>query len=206
MSPLSPEAVEKLKHAPAVPGVLEVILARWSPRAFADKDVSAADLKKLFEAARWAPSSNNEQPWRFLVGHRGDAAYRKIFDSLVDFNQSWAKNAPVLMLSVAKKTFTPKGNPNRHFLHDTGAATAYLALQAVALGMHAHSMAGFEPETARASFAIPSDYEPCAVTAIGFVGDPGMLPDALRQREEAPRERNPIEKFVWNAWETPAGL
>lgn len=206
VSPLTPEALEKLKHAPAVPGVLEVVLDRWSPRAFAEKDVSVADLRKLFEAARWAASSSNEQPWRFILGRRDDATYRKIFNSLVDFNKSWAKSAPVLLLSVAKKTFSPNANPNRHFLHDTGAATANLALQATALGFHAHHMGGFDPETARASFAIPSDFEPCAVTAIGYLGDPSTLPDALRQREEAPRERNPIEKFVFSSWNTAAGL
>jgi nitroreductase len=206
LSTLTPEALDKLKHAPAVPGVLEVILQRWSPRAFAEKDISSADLKTLFEAARWAPSSNNEQPWRFLIGRRGDATYQKIFDSLVDFNKSWVKSAPVLLLSVAKKTFTPKSNPNRHALHDTGAATAFLSLQATALGFHTHHMAGFDPETARASFAIPSDYEPCSVTAIGYAGDPGTLPDSLRQREEAPRERNSVEKFVFSSWENAADL
>lgn len=206
MSTLTPEALDKLKHAPAVPGVLEVILQRWSPRAFAEKDISSADLKTLFEAARWAPSSNNEQPWRFLIGRRGDATYQKISNSLVDFNKSWAKSAPVLLMSVAKKTFTPNSKPNRHALHDTGAATAYLSLQATALGFHAHHMAGFDPETARASFAIPSDYEPCAVTAIGYLGNPGTLPDSLRQREEAPRERNSVEKFVFSSWEKAADL
>jgi nitroreductase len=205
-APRSPEAIAKVKHAPKVPGVLDVFLERWSPRAFAEKDVSAADLKRLFEAARWAASSNNEQPWRFLVGRRGDPAYEKIFNSLVDFNKSWVKSAPVLVLSVAKKTFTPNSNPNRHALHDTGAATAYLSLQATALGLHTHHMAGFDPEKARASFAIPLDYEPVAVTAIGYLGDPSTLPDALRQREETPRERNPIEKFVFSSWEKAADL
>src|ERR1700751_5969555 len=99
--PQTLEDLEKLKHAPAVPGVEDIFLRRWSPRAFADKDVSADDLKKIFEAARWAPSSYNEQPWRFFLGRRGDATYQKIFDSLVEFNQRWAESATVRLLSVA---------------------------------------------------------------------------------------------------------
>jgi nitroreductase len=130
-------AIETLKHAPAIPGVIEDILKRWSPRAYSDKPVTPQSLKEVFEAARWAASSYNEQPWRFLVGHRGDETYRKIFDALVEFNQSWAKSAPVLILSAGKKTFTSNGSPNHYQLHDVGAATAYIALQATALGFHA---------------------------------------------------------------------
>jgi len=200
----SPEVIDKLKHAPDVSGVQELIRQRWSPRAFSDKEIPAADLKTLFEAARWAASSSNEQPWRFLVGRRGDETYQKIFNALVPFNQSWAKSAPVLVLSVAKKTFTEKGTPNRHALHDTGAATANLFLQATAIGLHTHSMAGFDPEQLRASFAIPSDYEIGAVVAIGYFGDPGGLPEHLHKIEVSPRQRKPVEEFVFSYWEKPA--
>lgn len=206
MPETSPEAIDKLKHAPAVPGVEEVIRQRWSPRAFADKDVSTEQLKAIFEAARWAASSSNEQPWRFLVGRRGDEIYQKIFNSLVEFNQSWAKSAPVLILSVAKKTFTAKGNPNRTALHDTGAATANLTLQATASGLHTHSMAGFDSDQVRASFAIPSDYEIGAVTAIGYFGEPSTLPEHLLKIEVAPRQRKALEEFVFSDWEKPAQL
>jgi nitroreductase len=204
--PLTADAIEKLKHAPDVPGVLEPILRRWSPRAFADRQVPAADLKKLFEAARWAASSSNEQPWRYLVGRKGDETYKKIFDSLVDFNKSWAGRAPVLVLSAAKKTFSGKAHPNRFALHDTGAATAILSLQATALGLHTHPMAGFDAETARAFFGIPHDYELGSVTAIGYLGDPSTLPGSLREKEEAPREREPVEKFVFSSWDVSASL
>ena len=118
----SPEVIEKLKHAPDVAGVEPSILRRWSPRTYSDKEVSAAGLKKLFEAARWAASSSNEQPWRFLVGRRGDETYQKIFNALVEFNQTWAKTASGVGILRGKKTFTQKGMPNRHGLHDTGAA------------------------------------------------------------------------------------
>ena len=200
----SPEAVDKLKHAPEVHGVDDLIRRRWSPRTYADKEVPAAELKKLFEAARWAASSSNEQPWRFLVGRRGDETYQKIFNALVEFNQSWAKSAPVLVLSVAKKIFTNNGKPNAYGMHDTGAASATLALQATADGLHTHSMAGFDREQARASFAIPSDYEIGAVTAIGYFGDPASLPEHLQKMEVSPRQRKPLEEFVFSDWDKPA--
>ncbi len=200
----SPEDIEKLKHGPAVEGVPELILQRWSPRAFAAREVSSADLEKVFIAASWAASSSNEQPWRFLVGRQGDETYKKIFNSLVEFNQSWAKSAPVLILSVGKKTFTQKGNANDYALHDTGAATAYLGLAATALGMHTHSMAGFDRELARASFGISPDYEIGAVTALGYFGDPSTLPEHLLKMELAPRTRKPVAEFVFSEWEKPA--
>ena len=206
MPPTPPEVIDKLKHAPDGAGVEHLIRRRWSPRAFADKDVSADDLKKLFEAARWAASSFNEQPWRFLVGRRGDETYKKIFGALVEFNQSWAKSAPVLVLSVAKKTFSANGQPNRYGLHDTGAATTLLSLQATANGLHTHSMAGFDAEQARASFAIPSDYDIGAVTALGYFGDPESLPDQMQKTEVAPRQRKPLEEFVFSDWDKPAEL
>jgi nitroreductase len=200
----SPEVIEKLKHASDGAGVEDLILRRWSPRAYADKEVSADELKRLFEAARWAASSANEQPWRFLVGRRGDETYQKIFNALVPGNQAWARSAPVLVLAVAKKTFTQKGSPNRYGLHDTGAAMANLALQATADGLHTHSMAGFDNEQMRASFAIPSDYEMGAVTAIGYFGDPAGLPEHLHKMEVSPRQRKPLEEFVFSDWEKPA--
>jgi nitroreductase len=200
----SPEVIEKSKHAPEAAGVEGLIRRRWSPRTYADKEVPAAELKRLFEAARWAASSSNEQPWRFLVGRRGDETYQKIFNALVEFNQNWARSAPVLVLAVAKMTFTEKGTPNRYGLHDTGAAMANLALQATADGLHTHSMAGFDNEQMRASFAIPSDYELGAVTAIGYFGDPATLPERLQKIEVSPRQRKPLEEFVFSAWEKPA--
>lgn len=201
-----PEELEKVKRAPAAPGVLDVILDRWSPRAFTGKAVSSSDLECLFEAARWAASSSNEQPWRFLIGRHGSETYKKIFNCLVEGNRIWVKNAPVLMLSACKRNFSANGHANRFALHDTGAATATLALQATALGMHAHHMAGYDAELARASFAIPQDYEPGAVTAIGYLGDSSELPEPLRAREEAPRERMPVKDFVFSKWDVAAEL
>jgi nitroreductase len=206
MSTTSSEAIERLKHAPHTTGVHELIRSRWSPRIYSGKEVSSEELTRLFEAARWAASSSNEQPWRFIVGRKGDETYKKIFASLVEFNQMWVKTAPVLALSVAKKTFTSNGSPNPYNLHDTGAASAYLALQATADGLHIHSMAGLDREQVRASFAIPSDYEIGAAIAIGYFGNPDDLPERMRKNEVAPRERKPLEQFVFSEWDKPAKL
>lgn len=203
---MTPDAIDAIKHAPSGTGVEELMLRRWSPRAFADRPVSAEDLKKMFEAASWAASSYNEQPWRFLVGRRGDETYKKIFDALIEFNQSWAKTAPVLIFSVGKKTFSQNGSPNHYALHDTGAATANLALQATALGLHTHSMAGFDNEKIRESFQVPADYVIGAVTAIGYLGDANALPEQMQKMETSPRERKPLQDFVFSKWENPAKL
>lgn len=202
MSP-TPESIESLKHAPGVAGMVEPILHRWSPRAFADRDVPAEDLKRGFEAARWAASSSNEQPWRFVVGRRGDETFRKIFDTLAPGNQVWAKNAPVLILSVARKHFAQNGHANRHSWHDTGAAMANFGVQITALGLHSHSMAGFDHEMAQAAFRIPDDFETVAVTAVGYFGNLDSLPDYLRQREETPRQRKDLKELVFSEWEKP---
>jgi nitroreductase len=197
---------DRHKHAPAVDGVHELFLRRWSPRAFAAKPVSREDLRKLFEAARWSASSYNEQPWRFLVGVKGDETYQKIFDTLVEFNQQWAGHAPVLILSAARKQFSHNGAPNQYGLYDTGAATALLMLEATHLGLHAHSMAGFDHEKARAAFGIPEVFEIGAVTAVGYLGDPATLPEGMRKQEESSRGRKPLEEIVFSAWEKPAAL
>lgn len=206
MSNITTEDIETLKHADPIPGVHETILRRWSPRAFIDRPVSAADMENLFEAARWAASSFNEQPWRFIVGRKGDATYEKIFKSLVPLNQAWANTAPVLMLSVGKKTFTQNGKPNHYALHDTGAATAYLALQATSMGFHIHSMGGFDREKIRAAFGIPEDYEIGAVTAIGYFGNVETLPDSLKAAETSARNRKPLSEFVFSEWNKAAEL
>jgi nitroreductase len=201
-----PATLETLKHAPADSGVEDLILQRWSPRSFADKPVSSADLIKIFTAASWAASSYNEQPWRFLVGRKGDDTYAKIFDALADANKIWATTAPVLILSAGKKTFTQSGQPNGFALHDTGAASASLTLEATSLGLHTHGMGGFDKEKARASFSIPEAFEVGAVWALGYLGDPDALPPDLRETELAPRKRNPLTDFVFSAWEHPAQL
>jgi nitroreductase len=204
---LSIEEVNEVKHAPRVEGVLPIFHTRWSPRSFSDRKVSPDDLAKVFEAARWAASSSNEQPWRFLVGTHGSEAYKKIFDSLVPFNQMWAAKAPVLILGVAKTKFTHNGEPNRVALYDLGAAASYLTLQATSLGLAAHQMAGFDPDAARKAFGVPEDFLIGAVIALGYQDEPSALPnEKFRSQETAPRQRKPLKEFVFSAWDTPADI
>jgi nitroreductase len=196
------------KLAPVEPGVHELIAARWSPRSFSSREVAASDLKILFDAARWAASSYNEQPWRFLVATKSDpAAYQKLLGVLVEFNQGWVKTAPVLFLMAAKKTFTQQGTANRFCLHDAGQALANLFLQATALGLHCHGMAGFDEEKARNELHVPDDYELGAAVAVGYLGDPADLPPQYRAGETAPRQRKPINEIVFGAdWNSISGL
>jgi nitroreductase len=204
---LSATEVNRLKQAPAVEGVLPSILRRWSPRSFADRDVSATDLKKLFEAVRWAPSAFNEQPWRFLVGLRGSNTCKMIFSSLLGFNQGWAGKAPVLILGAAKTKFSHNGAPNGFALYDLGAAAAFLVLQATALGLSTHQMAGYDQAAARAALGIPEDYILGAVIALGYQGEPAVLGhEQLIALETTPRERKPLSDFVFSAWDEPANL
>ena len=176
----------------------DVIGRRWSPRAFDSRPVELEKLRSLFEAARWAASSYNGQPWYFIVATKDDPeSFKKILDSLVEFNQGWAKNAPVLALSVARLKFEHNGEPNRHAFHDVGQAAANLALQATHLGLQVHQMAGILPDKARQLFGIPEGYDAVAGFAIGYPGVPASLPDPLRQRELEPRSRKPLDSFVF---------
>jgi len=204
---LSISEVNRLKQAPAVEGVLPIFHSRWSPRSFSDRAVSAADLAKVFDAARWAASSYNEQPWRYLVGTKGSAAYEKILASLIPFNQSWAGKAPVLILGVAKTKFSHNDAPNLAALYDLGAATSYLTLQAAALGLATHQMGGFNVDAARKAFGIPDDYVTGAVVALGYQDEPGALGnEQIIGLEIAPRTRKPLGEIAYSAWETPAEL
>lgn len=199
--------VDLLKRAPEVKGVFPEALHRWSPRSFSDREVSIQDLRTIFEAVRWTASSFNEQPWRYLVGRRADAAYNKIFESLVEFNQAWAKTAPVLILNAARKTFSHNGTENVVALYDLGASAATLCYQAMHLGIHTHQMGGYNREVARRLFSIPDDYMTGAVIAMGYLGEPSALTsDSLRQQEISPRERKTVSEFVYSAWGEPAHL
>lgn len=175
----------------------DLLRRRWSPRAYADKPVERDTLRRLFEAARWAPSSSNEQPWHFIVGTKDEpSGYDRLFDCLKEGNKKWAIRAPVLILSVARLSFEDEGTPNRHAWHDTGMAAFSLTLQATALGLIVHQMAGFDVEKARKDLAIPEGFEPVAMIAVGYQGDPAILDERLRQREAAPRERKPAREFL----------
>jgi nitroreductase len=177
--------------------VHELIRDRWSPRAFADQPVPQDVLRSIFEAARWAPSSNNEQPWAYIVASRDDEEnFQKMLTVLVEFNANWAKNAPVLALAVSQLAFAKNNAPNRNAQYDTGAASALLCVEATARGLAVHQMAGFDPDKARQVFGIPAGWEAIAALAIGYPGDPASLPQPLKDRELAPRTRKPIAEFV----------
>ena len=185
------------KPAPTNFPVHDLIRDRWSPRAFANKSVEPAILASLFEAARWAPSSNNEQPWAYLVATKDDAEnFAKTLSVLVESNAAWAKDAPVLILAVAGLKFHANGTPNRNAFYDTGAATALLSVEATARGLAVHQMAGFDHAKSKQVFEIPEDCEPIATIAIGYPGDPESLNQKLRDREVAPRTRRLLTEFV----------
>lgn len=176
----------------------ELLQRRWSPRAFASRSIAPQELYSLFEAARWAPSSNNEQPWSFIVGIKGgDSTYDHLFGCLNPRNQLWAGQAPVLMLSIASLAFSDDQAPNRHAFHDVGMAVENLVIQAMSLDIYVHQMAGFHPEKAREYFGIPTGHDPVAMIALGYRGDPETLPEKLRERERAPRTRKTVAQFVF---------
>src|SRR5712691_2956422 len=155
------------KPAPAEFPVHELIRRRWSRRSFSERPVDEEALRALFEAARWAPSSYNEQPWSFILTRKGEEAFDRLAACLTGSNVRWAPRAPVLVLSVAKLDIARSGAPNRHAFHDVGLSVDNLVLQATALDLFVHQMAGFDTEKAREVFGVPEGYEPVAVIAIG---------------------------------------
>ena len=186
------------KPADARYPIHELIKRRWSPRALSDRPVAPDTLRSLLEAARWAPSSNNEQPWSFIVATKEDEAeHDRLLSCLVEGNSLWAQRAPVLMVSLARMSFEDDGKLNRHAFHDVGQAVANLSVQATALGLVVHQMAGFHPDKVRELYGVPEQFEPVAAIALGYPGDPGSLPERLRKRELAPRERKSLTEFVF---------
>jgi nitroreductase len=181
---------------------------RWSPYAFDNRSVSAADLCALFEAARWSASSYNEQPWRYIVATQENPdQFHQLLSCLVEGNQVWAKNAPVLVLGIANLKFTHDQSDNRAAIHDLGLATGNLVFEATARGLCVHQMIGILPDHARDQFNIPEGYEAWTALAIGYAGDPNTLPDALKQRDLMPRQRKPLAQFVFSGkWENASVL
>src|SRR5688572_5743613 len=190
------------KHAAADHEVLDLIRERWSPRAFdASRSVSFEDLWRLFEAARWAPSSLNEQPWRFVVTHRdhSPAAYQKLFTALGGSNQSWASTAPALILTAVQLVVERTGETNAHAYYDAGQAVAYLTLQAQSQGLGIRQMEGFDHAIAREVCQVPAGFEPAVVMAVGYPGSPDTLAsDKHRAAEVAPRLRRKASDFVFD--------
>ena len=194
------------KPAPIDHPVHDLIQRRWSPVGFSPESLPAESVRSLLEAARWAPSAFNEQPWAFLVADRNDpVAHELMVSCLVPGNQTWAREAPVLMIALARTRLARNDKPNRHALYDVGQAVAVMTVQATAEGLFAHQMGGIDVERIREAYALPEDVEPVAGSALGRPGDLEALPVDLRRRDEGPRRRKPQAEWVFaGAWGEPA--
>ena len=197
-----------IKQAATDHPILKLLAERWSPCGFEDRPVSEADLRSLFEAARWAASSYNEQPWNYLVAARENATeFGRLLSCLVEANQVWAKAAPVLVLGVVSLRFARNQKDNRAAVHDLGLAAGNLVVEATARGLSVHQMIGILPDKAREVYQIPEHFEAWTAMAIGYKADPAKLPDALKERDLAPRQRKPLSKFVFmGQWGQPSPL
>jgi len=191
-----------IKHASTDHPIESVLSRRWSPYAFSSRPVADVELKSLFEAARWAASSYNEQPWTYLVATKADPTeFDRLLSCLIETNQAWARNAWVLALGVVHHRFAKNQKENRAAVHDLGAASANLSAEATARGISVHQMIGILPDKARSLYAIPEPWEAWTALAIGYREEPNGLPEALRQRELSPRPRKPLCQFVFTgAW------
>jgi nitroreductase len=185
-----------------------LISRRKSTRAFSEQPVEPEKLRSLLEAARWAPSSSNIQPWRFIVATKEQPEnYERLLGLVVEQNKIWAANAPILILSVAKLTHEAGEKPNKFALHDVGLASANMTLQATSLGLMVHQMGGFNVENAKTVLNIPKDFEPVAMIALGYGDTTDFLPEYLREREFAPRVRKDLSELAFDGvWENPWSL
>jgi nitroreductase len=170
---------------------------RWSPRAFSERPIEPETVGSLLEAARWAASSRNEQPWRFLLAQRGEVEFTRLVACLMEGNQPWAGRAPLLILVCACSKIAVDSSPNRCAVHDCGLAVGNMTVQATAMDLWMHQMGGFSKEKARETFAIPADFEPVSVLAIGYAGDAAQLPEARRAQETAPRTRKALGQIAF---------
>lgn len=185
------------KTAPTAHDVHELIRQRWSPRAFTSQPVTDEELATLFEAAMWAASAGNSQPWVFVYAHRTDKVnFQRLLSCLNPSNQTWAQHAAVLVLTLARTTM-PNGSPNAWARHDVGAATTTLLLQATALGLHGHVMGGFDADKTAKAYNLPPNVEPVTFTALGHQGAPEQLEEPNRTRETAPRTRKPVSEVAF---------
>ena len=188
--------------------IQKTLAERWSPYGFESRPVTEADLRSLFEAARWAASSYNEQPWNYLVATRENCQeFGRLLLCLVEANRAWAKAAPVLVLGVVSLRFARNSQDNRAAVHDLGLAAGNLAVEATARGLSVHQMIGILPDKAREIYQIPEHFEAWTAMAIGYKADPATLPDALKERDLAPRQRKPLNEFVFTGqWGQPSPL
>jgi nitroreductase len=197
-----------LKRAPNDHPIQDCVADRWSPYGYSDEPVSDQDLRSIFEAARWAASAYNEQPWRYIVATKEDAhGFERLLSCLVEGNQRWAKRAPVLALAVISTKFAHNDKPNRTALHDLGLASGNLCAEATARGLHVHQMAGILPDKARDTYGIPADFQAVTGIAIGYAADPETLPEPFKKRDLTPRTRKPLRELVFGGkWGEGSGI
>ena len=195
----------KLDKELKIEGLLDVIRKRWSPRAFSNRTVEKEKIVLMFEAARWTASCYNEQPWRFIIEEKnGNSKYEEILSILAEFNQAWAKTAPLLIVAVSSDSFAQNGNPNTWSVYDSGQAVASMVLQAQYLGLYTHQMGGFDKEKIKILYEIPEGYNVHSVIAVGYIGKVDDLPEFLRELEGAERKRKEISEIAFNGdWKTP---
>ena len=180
--------------------ILDILGRRWSPRCFDDKAVEQEKLQNMMEAARLAPSAMNEQPWYYFIGRKDDETYRKIFSTLVEFNQLWAIQAPLLMMACGRTKYVSRDNSdNRYWDYDVGQSVAYLTLQATYEGLFCHQMGGFDTDKTAELFHLPEEVAPIVVIAVGYMGNPETLPDFLRTMENGPNTRKSLESFIFGS-------
>jgi nitroreductase len=193
------EIIERKVATPEYP-VIDLIKNRWSPRAFSSNPIEEEKIMSLIEAARWAPSCYNEQPWTFILFKKeNQEAHKKIIDIISHKNQLWAKAAPLVILSVVKINFERNGKTNKHAMHDVGAAVNNLTMQANSMGLYVHQMAGYNSEKAKELINIPEGYEPVTAIAIGYLGNKDDLPEEFIKSEMAERERKSIAEFTFDS-------
>lgn len=188
--------IESIKQPALDYPVHTLIASRWSPRAYDTKPVESEKLQRIFEAARWAASASNIQPWYFMVGFKGDEVYEKIAGTLVEFNQLWALNAPILVLAISKTT-NSRGGINITHAYDLGQSVAILSLQAMHEGIYTHQMGGFDASAVARELELPEEYQAMVVFALGYLGDDSILHPNLRQLELSPRTRRSAGESVF---------
>lgn len=183
----------------------DLLVSRRSPRAFSAQPVAPALLTALFEAARWSPSSANEQPWHFIVASKEDASYATLFRALTEKNQRWAGKAPLLVVALAQTTYRKSGTRYGHAWYDLGQSVAHLTVQAGSLGLAVHQMGGFDEVRLAEEFPVPPGFDPVVIFAVGYPGGIGDLPEDLQERENAPRTRRTLESFLFtDRWGEPS--
>jgi len=188
--------LQAIKEADTQNDIHPLIRKRWSARAFSDQEIDDATMQQLFEAASWAPSSMNEQPWKYMYAHKSDPSFQDFFECLLAGNKLWNDNASVLILSLAQKQFSNNSNDNRHAWHDVGAANTLLLLQAADLNIFGHQLGGFDREKTIETFNLPENLEPVCFISLGYLGDVERLKEPFKTREFVKRTRKNISEFV----------